>query len=317
MKVDSIPSVKISEAQRAALNATLAELENEEENEAVSADAEAGQVSGDQPGQADAQSDNAETTGDAAGDVDIDGLPRPAKSPMIPKARFDEAVSKERERADAAQAEAASLKTRVDAMEAKLKSSTLPEAPMDFVAEKAALRAKYDNGDIDSDEYEVERDKITVAQTSYQVRHQIVADQIASTEAQITADWNNRMTTWIGDNAEFMANPLRADAVTSLVNKYGADPELSNEALLAKVQKDVFDAFNWAGKAVAAPAASARDIKDAQAAAAAGAIPGAPTGGEGNRSQAGKTGVENIKQGEFGKLSKADQEALLGGEGTL
>lgn len=313
-----IPSVNISDAERTALNALIDELENEDESQ--NAEVPAAQI---EAGQVETKPEDGESAGetgsDANDDVDLDGMPKPAKAPMIPKARFDEAVSKERERADAAQAENAALKARMDDLEAKLTPATPLEAPKDFAAEKKALSDRYENGDIDSVEYADARDKLIIEETSFRVRHDIIIEQTAANEAKVTADWNSKMTAWMGANAEFMGNPLREAAVTSLVEKYGADASLSNEALIAKIEATAFEAFNWTGKA-ATPASkpvNPRDAADAAAASAAGAIPGHPNGGTGNRSEMPNTGIENIKQGQFGRLSKADQEKWLGGEGTV
>ncbi len=317
MSKEDIKSVNISAEERAQLMASIEDLENEA-SETPPAGKEVAEGSDGDP-------ENQPKAGEAAGETESNDDPGEqvagSRPVMIPKARFDDAVNKERERAQKAIEDAEAMRARLKALEDRVNlQHAIPEAPeKDFAKEKADLRKKYDDGDIDAEQYEVERDKIVIAETAYLVKRDVAVASAAAAAADIEADWNTKITAWVETNAEFMANPIREQAVASLLEKYGKDGSMSNADLLARVEKEAFEAFNYKPSTPAAPANpnASRNAADAKAASAASSLGGTPAGGEGNRSTEGKSGIEGIKQGEFNKLSRAEQVELLGGEAAL
>lgn len=198
------------------------------------------------------------------------------------------------------------------------------EPERDFDAERAALRAKLENGDIDDDQYQEAKDALLVEQAELravaryeQQRQAQVRQQIEQQAEQQAQSWNQKIGAWVEQNQEFMANPIRADAVAGLIQKLGADPNVTDDDLLKQVESAAFDAFNWTAAATPAPNKHAgRNAADAAAAAAASAAPPAITGGVGNRVTASGIDLTSLKPGTFSSLPKADQERLLG-EGAL
>lgn len=208
----------------------------------------------------------------------------------------------------------------------KAQQAALLEAPTDrdFAAERAALKEQWENGDIDTDTYNDKRDALVLEQADHRVAARMYQAQQAQEKAaaeQATQAWNAKVQSWEKDNADFLANPLRRKAVNDLLAALDADPanRMTDEELLAEVQKQAFDAFNWQGTAQA-PAAAApnpmaqRNANNARAAAAASAAPPAIAGGVSNASVAASINLEDMKPGEFKKLAKDVQQQLLGEE---
>lgn len=198
------------------------------------------------------------------------------------------------------------------------------EPERDFDAERAALKEKLENGDIDDDQYQEAKDALLVEQAELravaryeQQRQAQVRQQIEQQAQQQAQSWNQKIGAWVEQNQDFMANPIRADAVAGLIQKLGADPNVTDDDLLKQVESAAFDAFNWTAAATPAPNKHAgRNAADAAAAAAASAAPPAITGGVGNRVTASGIDLTSLKPGTFSSLPKADQERLLG-EGAL
>lgn len=198
------------------------------------------------------------------------------------------------------------------------------EPERDFDAERAALKEKLENGDLDDDEYQEAKDALLVEQAEAraaarfeQQRQAQVRQQIEQQAQQQAQSWNQKIGAWVEQNQEFMANPIRADAIAGLIQKLGADPNIPDDDLLKQVESAAFDAFNWKAAATPAPNKHAgRNAADAAAAAAASAAPPAITGGVGNRGTASGIDLASLKPGTFSSLPKADQERLLG-EGAL
>lgn len=204
---------------------------------------------------------------------------------------------------------------------------TSEEEPRDFDAERAALRERYNEGELGDDEYEAQREKLLLEQAEEKALARLAAQRAAEASAAAQAEaqekgaaWDQKIGAWMQQNAEFCSNPLRVDALGSLIQRIGADPELSDDEVLAQVEAAAFEAFNWTP--TAAPAArgghhAARNAADAAATARASAVPPTLTGGVGNRGAA-ADGIDlaSLKPGSFSKLPKAEQERLLG-EGAL
>lgn len=200
-----------------------------------------------------------------------------------------------------------------------------PEPERDFEEERQALRGKYDTGELDDEEYEAQREALLLEQAETRALARLKAQAQAEAErtaqaqaATVAEDWTSKINAWVEANQDFCSNAVRLNAVQGLIQSIGADPNLSNEDLLKRVEKEAFEAFNWSSKGADKPHA-ARNANDAAAAARASAAPPSLSGGMGvgNRG-GGESGIDvaALKPGQFSKLPKAEQERLLG-EGAL
>jgi hypothetical protein len=200
-------------------------------------------------------------------------------------------------------------------------------------ADQQALADKYDQGDMDAAElireqsrllreYQTSVRTITVAESQHVAATTIQKEKDAAAAQSVQQAWDTAIGSWKESNADFLANPIRRNAVAGLLEQFGADESLTNEQVIAEVEKAAFEAFNWKPAAGGAPAAAAnphaaRDAADRQAAArASAATPPTLDGGVGGRGAPGGVDLQNLKPGQFSKLPRAEQEKLLG-EGAL
>lgn len=136
-----------------------------------------------------------------------------------------------------------------------------PEPPKDFDSELKALRAKYDNDEIDFDAYADARDALAMERADYTARLAAWEVQRDQVEAAAKAAAENAQqqfqqvaNAWAEKHKAFLANPLRQKAVQDAIDAID-DGKMSPEELFAKVEAVVFDAFNWKPEtAAAAPA---------------------------------------------------------------
>ncbi|HHA2677526.1 TPA: hypothetical protein ACOECQ_003664, partial [Stenotrophomonas maltophilia] len=220
--------------------------------------------------------------------------------------------------------------TREELKQFKAQKPSVSQRPADrdFAVEKQSLREKWDAGDIDTDEYNEQRDALVVAEAEHRATlrfHELQEAQRQDTiRQQQEADlqsWNGKVQKWEAENADFLANPIRRQAVASLMAQLDAEQDptkrLSDDALLDTVRKQAHEAFNWnpAGAGGAGTAnVDPRAVAAARAAAAASGTPPLPTGGMGSGALASKVNLEELKPGDFKKLSQAQRAELLDGE---
>lgn len=214
--------------------------------------------------------------------------------------------------------------TREEVKELRAKQTAAPSLALpdarDFKAEKAALHEKWDAGEIDTDEYNDQRDALTVAEAEYRSELKFHSLQQAHAQQQASDDWTKAITSWSKENADFLANPLRSSAVNQVLAALEADPataNLSNEELIARAQDIAFEAFNWKREAAGAATPAQvrpdpRAVAAAHAASAASATPPLPGRGAGSALTASQVKLEELKPGEFGKLPANVQKELLG-----
>lgn len=271
------------------------------------AGAQAAEEGGDTASQA---SEGAAGTGDKAKDS--------AAPDMIPKPRFDE------------------VNNRLKDLEKWRTTLTAaaPPAAREFDSESAALEKRYDDGEIDITEFMREQRKLAVEQAKHEALVTVHQAQVASAMQAAQASWDTQINVWKGQHADFLANPLRAGAVSQLIDTLGADPNISDADLIRMVEEAAFEAFNWKPAGNTDEPATKEDVQPqgrdlhagrraasaAASAAASSAPPNLAAGGVGTGNRGGPQGapdVSTMKPGTFSKtLSKADQEKLLG-EGAL
>ena len=227
------------------------------------------------------------------------------KPVMIPKARFDEVNGELRD-----------LKARMEAFEEQQRQAAIPPA-RDFAAERAALKKSYaEDGEIDQETYLEAREAIAIAEAEARFNATLLHREQENARLQAQQSWQQRITSWQDANADFLANAIRRGAVESLLAQYGKDPSLDNDALLAKVEAEAFEAFNWG----AAPAAggdpsvvvnlhAARNAADARAQAAASSAPSAAGAGSGDRGRKSFPGIQNISDADYKNLPPEVREA--------
>lgn len=226
----------------------------------------------------------------AAGtDVDDEGNPTDAAAEAAAKAAQDEAAAKAQADADAAAAKkaeedaaAAAAETPQPAAQPVVVNLPKPEPPQDFAAERAKLKTAYDNGEIDQDEYLDKRDAITVAEGAYQGRLAAWETQVANAQETIKANAEAAFTAeaqaWEKRNADFMANPLRADmmqqAIAAVDKQTGY--KLSPAELFKKAEEVAFQAANYTPPAATpAPTPSGKTVEEIAREALAGRKPSA------------------------------------------
>ncbi len=211
--------------------------------------------------------------------------------PMIPKARFDERTGELKDKLH-------DTEQRLAALEAQQKSFLTPPGERDFAAEKAALKSQYQEGGMLDDDYQDKRDALILEEAEHRalIRHAALEQQRVQQAAQL--NWDSRLAAWKEDNAEFLSNGVRAGIVAQLLQQYGSDGSMSDADLLAKVEQEAYEAFNFAPKVAGAAGAADvqpvtppanphadRNRRDAIAQAQASNAASLPSGGVGNRGQ--------------------------------
>lgn len=201
-----------------------------------------------------------------------------------------------------------------------------PAAPVaqvrDFDVELKELRSRYeDEGEMSDDEYEAARAALMREQVKLEMRQEFQQEAAKQGQAQAQAAWQEKIQAWEAQHADFLSNTIRRNTVSSLFDSLGNDPAITDDELIARVEKEAFDAFNYQPKTTAGASAAnphaQRNAADAAAASAASAAPPAMSAGTGNRGgPASSVDMSAIKLGDFSKLPKAEQEKLLG-EGAL
>ncbi|MGO1000752.1 hypothetical protein [Lysobacter sp. CA196] len=260
-----------------------------------------------------------------------ESVPAAARSavPMIPKPRLDEVLNRVSE-----------LERQLRERDARDTAVPAGVQDRDFGAERGQIRAlweaetavlkkKWDEGDLDADEYHDQRDALTIkygelghALTVEEARHVVQSDRIASRQQAAQASWNDKIGAWATAHSTFMANPIRKKAVADLLAVLDTDGDgsLNDDELIAKMQEQAFEAFGWLAptpeqpQAIPDPQAAlrARQAAAARAAASASAAPPQVAGGAGTGSRDLTVDLSQIKPGDFKKIPESTQRALLG-----
>lgn len=238
------------------------------------------------------------------------------KSDVIPKGRFNEALRErdaERQRADALAAELEALKKG---------------PPVDYTEEIQKLDAKWYSDGEDAFEgthadYLAQRDALLAAK--------VEADALAKFEQQraqrdaetALAAWDKDARSFVDSNDRYKDADELARFNEALEIQFARNPNGTHAEWLTAADKLVQAMAIAEGRAPSAPAApadpnAARNAADAQAAAKASAAPKSIEGGVSSAGGlVGNIDMQNLKPGQFSKLSKDQQEALLGGPGAL
>lgn len=136
-----------------------------------------------------------------------------------------------------------------------------PVAPQDFAAARAALKQQYENGDdgMDQDAYLDAREKLVLEEAAFKGQLSAWESTTAAlqTNAQAAADaaFNAVALDWEKRNADFIANPLRQEAMQKMVDAIDKETgyKLAPNELFAQAEKVAFEAFNYTPKTVTSP----------------------------------------------------------------
>lgn len=198
-----------------------------------------------------------------------------------------------------------------------------PAPPRDFDVATKEIKAKYDAGDLDDDEYLAEQRKIGREEAGFIARQVIFEDRQQAAVEHAQRDFSDAARAWEADNKDFMGNVLRAQAMQSAIAAIDQrTPGLPPAELLKQAASEAFDAFGYKPPAAAGdPADAKKAIAAAAAARKPGAVPptlgGAPTAGAVD-AQPGNTafaaldalGIDDLEN-RLAHMSAADQERYL------
>lgn len=152
-----------------------------------------------------------------------------------------------------------------------------PVASRDFAKDAADLRAKFDAGEVTTEEFVEQQHAITVEQaryeaqlTIYQAEQRRTAATVDAAKAEADKAWNAAAVQWERENADFIANPLRQSAMAQAIAAVDKETggTLAPSDLLSRAAAVAFEAFGWQGgsakttvaQAVADRAAPARTL---------------------------------------------------------
>ncbi|MGO4700282.1 hypothetical protein [Dyella sp. 2RAB6] len=122
-----------------------------------------------------------------------------------------------------------------------------PVPPKDFDAEFEKLQKQYDDGDIDTAAYNRQFRELTGDEAAFKARVTIHDETVKNQTASAVAEFNRAASTWEKDNADFLANPLRRDAMQKAIALIDQETgyTLAPTDLLARAETQAFEAFNY------------------------------------------------------------------------
>jgi hypothetical protein len=149
-----------------------------------------------------------------------------------------------------------------------------PEPPKDFDAEYAALQKRCDDGEIDAAAFQADQRSLSKEEGKYTARLTIWEEGQHTAAQHAALDFNQTAVQWEKDNAEFMANPLRAQNMQSAIALIDAQTNgaLPPAELFARAEKATFEAFGYV-KPTAAVVDPAKALADAVAGRRPAAVP--------------------------------------------
>lgn len=187
------------------------------------------------------------------------------------KADADAAAASARAADEAARAAAAAAPAAPAAAPAALVLPPKPEAPKDFTAERSSLKDLYEKGDLDQDEYLDKREALTIEEAAFNGR--LAAWETTAAAAKTTAaasadaEFNTVALDWEKRNADFIANPIRAEAMQKLVDQIDKENNytLTPAELFTRAERLAFEAFNYQPTTQAPPPAKTKEQIAAEA----------------------------------------------------
>lgn len=257
-------------------------------------------------------------TGEAA------SVPAPAPAPEPEPAPAPEPTPDPRDAALTALAEtqlqtAAALAKATENMERREQPAPTPEPETpkepDWEAERKALKDKFDDGDLDDDEYERERELLMERRAEWRAEQKaaaMVSEHLEKAHQQavqrhqedLDRQWEQSMQAFMGveANATLLADPTRVAAFNAVLAAVAQEqPDATYAQMLDEARDRTMKAFNMAPPA--APADDKRKVAEALAARQPGATPP-------DLSRAPAAGFDNERGGEFKDLDDLDIDEL-------
>lgn len=141
-----------------------------------------------------------------------------------------------------------------------------PQPPRDFDADIAENQRRFDEGEIEGEEYQKALRALTKEEAQFTARLEIWNERQQSAEQLAEREFAAVSLQWEKDNAEFMSNPLRAQQMQQAINVVAQKtPGLSPADLFDQAAKIAFEAYGFQPKAAVTPADQAKALADAVA----------------------------------------------------
>jgi len=124
------------------------------------------------------------------------------------------------------------------ALRAQQQQLTAQASVRDFSSEKAQLQKQWEDGELDSDAYQERREALILEQAQHLAAAQFQQLQQQQQQQVQAQTWQQVIGPWQEKHADFLANPIRRNAVNELISSLDSDPHtrLSDQALLEKVE---------------------------------------------------------------------------------
>ena len=141
-----------------------------------------------------------------------------------------------------------------------------PQPPRDFDADIAENQRKFDEGEIEGEEYQKTLRALTKEEAQFTARLEIWSERQASAAQQADREFAEVSLKWEKDNAEFMSNPLRRQQMQLAINAVAQEtPGLSPADLFDQAAKIAFEAYGFQPKAAVLVVDQAKALADAVA----------------------------------------------------
>lgn len=131
-----------------------------------------------------------------------------------------------------------------------------PAPPKNFDEEFAAIQKRYDDGELDSAEFQSASRSLSKEEAAYQTRVTLWEENQAAAQQSAQASFATAAVAWEQANKDFMSNPLRAEAMNRAIAVIDQQTggTLSPQALLEQAAKVAFEAFGYQVTQAAPPA---------------------------------------------------------------
>lgn len=144
-------------------------------------------------------------------------------------------------------ADAAAVAAAAAAVAPPARLDPRPDAPKDFEAEFAALQKKYDDGEIDSADFQTAQRTLSREEGAFTARVTIWEDRQQTAQAVAAQDFNAAAAAWEKEHSAFMQNPIRRDAMQRALADVDASTggKLAPAELIKRAGDVAFEAFGY------------------------------------------------------------------------
>lgn len=224
-------------------------MQNEHDDDAVAA-ADDLLIDGGEPTDQEAElakaleaGDDADTSADA--DADDDGESGAADDAGADD-QPDDAAEDDAAADDAPAAAAPKEEPAASDVSAAAPADPAPAAEKDFDAEAQALLSKYNDGDMDEEEYQTAQRALNREEAKFEAQKAVWEDRQQRAQAEQSNAFNDAALAWQNEHAEFILNPLHVDAVNRALEVIAAQkPQLTPAELIAEAGQVAMDAYGY------------------------------------------------------------------------